>query len=897
MSSALELKERGNAFFKSGELQKALDAYTEALAAPDLDTSLRVTLLSNRAITYIKLGNWRGALGDCNEGLKLDPQHAKLLERRGIARKEIEKEFIANFMAQQQAQQQSQMSPGSGDSASIPVGPTPMPMPTQPAANAAGSAGAGATAAPGGSRFVKQGAVRLEGDAHTNVMNLMQTVMKQGGRMTKEQEAELQRSLARGQAVSPDEESEDAEPATIPAESQMPSQLRDAIAAAAAQNEGQPKQGLSGVWATEGGASLAERLRAQRASEPPKEPKPAKIRDRTARSSITELTSTQFEHQYHALEEDGSTESVSEGPSSVSVLAYALVVRNGCLLMVNEAVPEPMSPCSPIASTTGGANITGQPMEITEFKGDTEDREIIQIKRRMLSPIYGPEEDEEEEKVAAMAPTLLPAPTADLSLFADGVWTAPLIPVPQPEALDEVVRRRLAKACRAKVHESDDKMTPIFTKVTPLRVLAIEDFPSRAAQLTLRYTILADVDVDDGVVAKNNDWLEQAFVNRPRNANFAWVPLRFLTATSGLNMSERGAYLNVLDQIGNLDRKVRKLQKARCHHTRRLMLQPHAPLPWSGAGAAGFGMFQSKLGIDLAALSQSLRFAHHLVQLAVVARPCTRDFEHPPAVLLVRPKPAPEHISAMRVLAERQGVPFDIPSELPWMLPTTHLERGESIHFASRRLARGAFGLTFDSGFGLVHIDGGLDPTSSGNIPITHDVDEDELSQYEGTRGYRFTVATSFRAHGKLSPDDPEIPEFLAQPHALWRGVVDRNFITQPRSVVESAVPEHRWFTLHELEEIVRAGNRDPNLRIREDVLEHAYPLLHHAENVAKVEKDLFEQLEGVNGEDDESTLSVEQRGAAASLDQIESDFAWAPLGTAGIFSVDAVIASASQRT
>ncbi|KAE9405377.1 DnaJ-domain-containing protein [Gymnopus androsaceus JB14] len=79
------LKDEGNAAFKTGNLQEAVDKYTEALERigekeeEAKGGQIRATLLSNRATTLIKLSEYTRALADTSASLTLSPNSFKAL--------------------------------------------------------------------------------------------------------------------------------------------------------------------------------------------------------------------------------------------------------------------------------------------------------------------------------------------------------------------------------------------------------------------------------------------------------------------------------------------------------------------------------------------------------------------------------------------------------------------------------------------------------------------------------------------------------------------------------------------------------------------------------------------------------------------------------------------------
>lgn len=73
VAEAAEHKERGNAHFKKGELEEALQAYAEALFLTKRDPALWL----NRSIVNRQLKNWEDARDDAEISAGLDPSNAK----------------------------------------------------------------------------------------------------------------------------------------------------------------------------------------------------------------------------------------------------------------------------------------------------------------------------------------------------------------------------------------------------------------------------------------------------------------------------------------------------------------------------------------------------------------------------------------------------------------------------------------------------------------------------------------------------------------------------------------------------------------------------------------------------------------------------------------------------
>lgn len=86
-SSALELKEKGNQYVKMGKkhYSDAIDCYTRAIDQKALTDSETSILFSNRAHVNLLLGNFRRALNDANDSIKLSPSNIKAIYRAAKA--------------------------------------------------------------------------------------------------------------------------------------------------------------------------------------------------------------------------------------------------------------------------------------------------------------------------------------------------------------------------------------------------------------------------------------------------------------------------------------------------------------------------------------------------------------------------------------------------------------------------------------------------------------------------------------------------------------------------------------------------------------------------------------------------------------------------------------------
>lgn len=83
-----ELKSKGNAGFKAGNFKEAVKLYTAALetGGAGVTKKWQAVVLSNRAMTQLKLGAYAEAEDDCTKALKLDAKNVKAFLRRGAAR-------------------------------------------------------------------------------------------------------------------------------------------------------------------------------------------------------------------------------------------------------------------------------------------------------------------------------------------------------------------------------------------------------------------------------------------------------------------------------------------------------------------------------------------------------------------------------------------------------------------------------------------------------------------------------------------------------------------------------------------------------------------------------------------------------------------------------------------
>ena len=80
----LELKNRGNEYFKANLFAHALNCYNDALINIE-DQTLEIAILSNMAACNLGLELYEEALECCNKILHHEPQHLKALYRKAKA--------------------------------------------------------------------------------------------------------------------------------------------------------------------------------------------------------------------------------------------------------------------------------------------------------------------------------------------------------------------------------------------------------------------------------------------------------------------------------------------------------------------------------------------------------------------------------------------------------------------------------------------------------------------------------------------------------------------------------------------------------------------------------------------------------------------------------------------
>ncbi|XP_041819936.1 RNA polymerase II-associated protein 3 isoform X2 [Chelmon rostratus] len=75
-------KDRGNAYFKEGKYEAAVECYSRGMEAD----STNVLLPANRAMAFLKLEKYKEAVEDCTKAISLDNTYSKAFARRATAR-------------------------------------------------------------------------------------------------------------------------------------------------------------------------------------------------------------------------------------------------------------------------------------------------------------------------------------------------------------------------------------------------------------------------------------------------------------------------------------------------------------------------------------------------------------------------------------------------------------------------------------------------------------------------------------------------------------------------------------------------------------------------------------------------------------------------------------------
>ncbi|GMJ07204.1 tetratricopeptide repeat 1 [Hibiscus trionum] len=102
LAQANDAKMVGNKLFGNGQYEEALLQYEIALqATAEMPSASEICSIchSNRAVCFLKLGNYEETIKECNKALELNPSYMKALVRRGEAHEKLEhfEEAIADM--------------------------------------------------------------------------------------------------------------------------------------------------------------------------------------------------------------------------------------------------------------------------------------------------------------------------------------------------------------------------------------------------------------------------------------------------------------------------------------------------------------------------------------------------------------------------------------------------------------------------------------------------------------------------------------------------------------------------------------------------------------------------------------------------------------------------------
>lgn len=96
LGGAEKLKEEGNALFKKGLFEQALEVYNNALkACKDPKGEMAVAIRNNRAGCHHQLSNFKAVVEDSTFVLEIQPENLKALMRRMLAYEPLEKYSLA----------------------------------------------------------------------------------------------------------------------------------------------------------------------------------------------------------------------------------------------------------------------------------------------------------------------------------------------------------------------------------------------------------------------------------------------------------------------------------------------------------------------------------------------------------------------------------------------------------------------------------------------------------------------------------------------------------------------------------------------------------------------------------------------------------------------------------
>ncbi|KAG5280693.1 hypothetical protein AALO_G00062950 [Alosa alosa] len=90
MADAVQLKDEGNKYFQGGDIDKAIESYTEALKVSK-DKKVSAVIYRNRSACYLKKEKYVQAASDCSKAIDVDARDIKALYRRCQALEKVGK--------------------------------------------------------------------------------------------------------------------------------------------------------------------------------------------------------------------------------------------------------------------------------------------------------------------------------------------------------------------------------------------------------------------------------------------------------------------------------------------------------------------------------------------------------------------------------------------------------------------------------------------------------------------------------------------------------------------------------------------------------------------------------------------------------------------------------------
>lgn len=101
LKQAAQRKEEASEIFKANEFDQAIIAFNDCMAIDPLNLTYNSTICLNKAICQVKLNKNEDALATLNQCLKMNPEYAKALVKRGEVHQNLEEweEAVSDFGA------------------------------------------------------------------------------------------------------------------------------------------------------------------------------------------------------------------------------------------------------------------------------------------------------------------------------------------------------------------------------------------------------------------------------------------------------------------------------------------------------------------------------------------------------------------------------------------------------------------------------------------------------------------------------------------------------------------------------------------------------------------------------------------------------------------------------